>query len=203
MLLGAVVFRWTRDLFGPNAALLALALYAFDPNLIAHSRLSTTDLGLAATMTIAMWRLWAWLEKPTRWNLVWVGVAAGAAMATKFTGLDARADVCAGGVGFTRVGSNARRVDESVQPPCWRLAVVGLVALLVVWAVYGFEIRDGLPAATYWRGTRQNLDRVFAGLSHLPDGPSEPHRMVVLFSGDLCAQDALAHADSFRRWASS
>ena len=58
VLLGAVVFRWTRDMFGARVALLSLALFAFDPNLIAQSRLSTTDLGLAATMTIAMWRLW-------------------------------------------------------------------------------------------------------------------------------------------------
>jgi len=32
------------------------------------------------------------------------------------------------------------------------LFIAGLIALLVVWAVYGFEIRNGLPAATYWRG---------------------------------------------------
>jgi hypothetical protein len=32
------------------------------------------------------------------------------------------------------------------------LAFAGLVALVVIWATYSFEIRDGPPAATYWRG---------------------------------------------------
>ena len=180
VLLGAIVFRFTRDLFGPNAALLALALYAFDPNLIANSRLSTTDLGLAATMTIAMWRLWAWLKKPTRWNLTWVGVAAGAAMATKFTGLMLAPMFVL--VALVYPAKNCHResrtpsrgqVDEeslscktetlrrfAAQGDKFRtrlrrlldLCIAGLFALLVIWAVYGFEIRNGLPAATYWRG---------------------------------------------------
>ena len=173
VLLGAVVFRFTRDLFGPNAALLALALYAFDPNLIANSRLSTTDLGLAAAMTIAMWRLWAWLKKPTRWNLVWVSVAAGAAIATKFTGL-----MLAPMFVLVALVYPPRRPSERSEESLSRrtgtlrrfaaqgdkfsvllrlerllaLLLAGLIALLVIWAVYGFEVRNGLPAATYWRG---------------------------------------------------
>jgi hypothetical protein len=146
VLLGAVVFRWTRDLFGPNAGLLALGLYTFDPNLIAHSRLSTTDLGLAAAMIFAMWRLWAWLERPTRWNLVWVGVAAGAAMTAKFTGLMLAPMFVL--VALIHPLRNSRMILRRLA----NLAIAGIIALLVVWAVYGFEIRDGLPAATYWRG---------------------------------------------------
>jgi len=154
VLLGAVVFCWTRDLFGPPAALLALALYAFDPNLVAQSRLSTTDLGLAATMTIAMWQLWRWLEKPTRWNLTWVGMAAGVAMATKFTGLMlAPMFVLVALVYPSSILPARRGIKKRVRlRRLLDLTIAGLVALLVVWAVYGFEMRGGLPAATYWRG---------------------------------------------------
>ncbi len=175
VLLGAVVFRWTRDLLGVRAGLLALALYAFDPNLIAHSRLSTTDLGLTATMTIAMWRLWAWLEKPTRWNPVWVGVAAGAAMGTKFNGLILWPMFALAAMIYppsVPLSVAARRGKESLpleQPALSGLALVrtfaskalrrllalafaGLIALWVVWAIYGFQVSSGLPAATYWRG---------------------------------------------------
>jgi 4-amino-4-deoxy-L-arabinose transferase-like glycosyltransferase len=146
VLLGTVVFRWATDLFGPSAGLLALALYAFDPNLIAHSRLSTTDLGLAAAMTFAMWRLWAWLAKPTRWNLILVGVAAGAAMTAKFTGLMLAPMFAL--VALIHPPLQSRMMFRRLLD----LVIAGLVALLVVWAVYGFEIRAGLPAATYWRG---------------------------------------------------
>ncbi len=146
VLLGAVVFRWATDLFGSSAGLLALALYAFDPNLIAHSRLSTTDLGLAAAMTFAMWRLWVWLEKPTRLNLVLAGVAAGAAMTTKFTGLMLAPMFVL--VALIHPPPQSRMIFRRLL----NLVIAGLISLLVVWAVYGFEIRDGLPAATYWRG---------------------------------------------------
>ncbi len=146
VLLGAVVFRWATDLFGPSAGLLALALCTFDPNLIAQSRLSTTDLGLAATMTFAMWRLWAWLEKSTRWNLVLVGVTAGMAMGSKFTGLMLAPMFAL--VALIHTPPHSRMILRRLL----NLAIAGIIALLVVWAVYGFEIRDGLPAATYWRG---------------------------------------------------
>ncbi|MEA3397818.1 MAG: hypothetical protein U9R05_10190, partial [Chloroflexota bacterium] len=43
VLLGALVARWARDIAGRRAGLFALALYAFDPNLIAHGSLITTD----------------------------------------------------------------------------------------------------------------------------------------------------------------
>ncbi len=158
VLLGAVVFRWTRDLFGIKAALLALTLYTFDPNLIAHSRLSSTDLGLALAMTVAMWRLWAWLEKPAGWNLVWVGVAAGAAMTTKFTGL-LLAPIGVMVVLLHPVGSQARA--QTILRRLIALGLAGLGALIVTWAVYGFEIRNGLPAATYWRG----LGKIYAEYS--------------------------------------
>ncbi|HOF89215.1 MAG TPA: hypothetical protein PLZ36_14095, partial [Armatimonadota bacterium] len=49
LLLGLVAFLWARDLFGPWAGALALALVALDPNLLAHGGLATTDLPATAT----------------------------------------------------------------------------------------------------------------------------------------------------------
>jgi hypothetical protein len=47
LLLGGVVFVWTRRLFGRGAAVFALFLYGFEPNIIAHSALVTTDVAVA------------------------------------------------------------------------------------------------------------------------------------------------------------
>jgi len=44
VLLGALICRWAKDLGGWRAGLVALALYAFDPNCIAHGTLITTDM---------------------------------------------------------------------------------------------------------------------------------------------------------------
>ncbi|HCB48624.1 MAG TPA: phospholipid carrier-dependent glycosyltransferase, partial [Chloroflexi bacterium] len=44
VLLGALIYRWAGQLFqSAQAGLLALLLYTFDPNILAHSFLATTD----------------------------------------------------------------------------------------------------------------------------------------------------------------
>ncbi len=58
VLLGALLFRWTEAAGGWG--LLALMLYAFDPNLLAHGGLITTDMGAALFIfatAFALWRL--------------------------------------------------------------------------------------------------------------------------------------------------
>ncbi|MBN1874248.1 MAG: glycosyltransferase family 39 protein [Anaerolineae bacterium] len=43
VLLGAIIFRWTKERATSYAGIIALTLYAFDPNFIAHNSLITTD----------------------------------------------------------------------------------------------------------------------------------------------------------------
>ena len=86
-LLAAALFWWARQLAGPIGGWAALILATFDPNLLANSRLVTTDLGLTLFFFLAVWRLWCWLRRPSALNLILAGVAAGLATASKFTGL--------------------------------------------------------------------------------------------------------------------
>ncbi len=56
---GWFVYRWTGELYGKRAGLVALALWCFGPNIIAHAQLVTADMpatvsGLAATYVF--WR---------------------------------------------------------------------------------------------------------------------------------------------------
>ena len=52
MIIGAmlvfVIFLWGRCMFGPGPAIAAAALASFCPNLLAHSKLATEDLGCTA-----------------------------------------------------------------------------------------------------------------------------------------------------------
>jgi len=62
MLLGALLYRWGREL-GRNPAVgwLALFLGSFDPNILAHSTLATGDLGMTFFLCLAaygVWRYW-------------------------------------------------------------------------------------------------------------------------------------------------
>jgi hypothetical protein len=60
---GLLVFLWARRLAGPTAGLVALALFAADPNVLAHGALATSDLAavflLLASLSAFGWTLLA------------------------------------------------------------------------------------------------------------------------------------------------
>jgi 4-amino-4-deoxy-L-arabinose transferase-like glycosyltransferase len=77
ILLGWLVFRWARELYGPSSGLLALTLFVFDPNILAHGGLVTTDLYAAWTITLAVWSFWRLLNHrgPGVWRVATVSAA--------------------------------------------------------------------------------------------------------------------------------
>ena len=62
LLLGLYVLGWSYELYGRKGALLAFALYVFDPNLLAHGQLVTADLPAALMVTMALYHFWRFLK---------------------------------------------------------------------------------------------------------------------------------------------
>ncbi|MBW2086761.1 MAG: glycosyltransferase family 39 protein, partial [Deltaproteobacteria bacterium] len=85
--LGLVVFFWAQALFGSRGGLIALLAYAISPNLLAHARLVTPDLGLALFFTLTLFLLWRFFKRPGIALAVLAGISLGLANLTKFTGL--------------------------------------------------------------------------------------------------------------------
>jgi hypothetical protein len=85
LLFGIYVFKWTRELFGNGAALLALFLYSFSPTFLAHGRLVTTDVAAAAAIFIASYYFIRWLKNSTPKNLIIAGLVFGVAQLAKFS----------------------------------------------------------------------------------------------------------------------
>ncbi len=91
LLLAALLARWAGRWFGFGAALAVLALFTFDPNILAHGALVTTDLGTAVFITLAaygVWRYWTLSDagqRPGWGRYLWVGAALGLALASKFS----------------------------------------------------------------------------------------------------------------------
>jgi 4-amino-4-deoxy-L-arabinose transferase-like glycosyltransferase len=82
---GLAVFAWSRRLFGNGAGLFSLLLWALCPNVLAHCRLVTTDMGAAAVGVLATYVFWLYLQRPTwRWTLL-AGLCLGLAQLTKFS----------------------------------------------------------------------------------------------------------------------
>jgi hypothetical protein len=87
MALGWLVFLWSRELFGLRGGALALFLYTFCPNVLAHSHLITTDLATALGMFGATYAFWRWRQQPGPGRLTVAALAFGAAQLTKVTAL--------------------------------------------------------------------------------------------------------------------
>jgi 4-amino-4-deoxy-L-arabinose transferase-like glycosyltransferase len=153
MLLAAVVYRWASDALGTLAAAVALWLMAFDPNLVAHGQLATTDLGLVLAGTATLFVAWRAVTGRTKrglWtSVVWIGVLLGLAMSSKGSGM-----LYLPAVWFVLTWEHVTRWcrDRRISG-YWslivRIAIVTGVAFTVLWASYRFEVGT-LPGSRVW-----------------------------------------------------
>ena len=72
-LLIVLIGWWAYRLWGSCAALLAMTLACLEPNLVAHSSLVTTDVGVTLFIFLAVYLLWEYLQRPRWWLLVVTG----------------------------------------------------------------------------------------------------------------------------------
>lgn len=85
--LALLIFIWAKELYGRAGGLAALGLYCLSPNLLAHARLATLDMGACLFMTLALYALYRYSKNPSRLWLVFSGAALGLAFSAKATGL--------------------------------------------------------------------------------------------------------------------
>ena len=140
LLFGLVVFAFARDLAGPVGGLVALALYAFSPDVIAHGSLATLDVPAAGFLLTSVWLLWRARLRP-RLYLPLAGAALGAAVATKMSALPAvpvlllLAVLSVWYARRTR-GTGRRGTARLLALGVAAAVAVALVAVAVVWATY-------------------------------------------------------------------
>ena len=75
---------WSYRMWGGGAAILAMGLACFEPNVIAHSSLATTDIGVTLFIFLTIYFLWEYLNSPRWWLLAATSIATGMALLSKF-----------------------------------------------------------------------------------------------------------------------
>ncbi len=160
LLLGALICRWGWELYGNGGALVALALYALSPNVLAHAGLATTDLGVAAFYVAT---LYAWARFLRSWSVRWLAVGGllfGLAQAAKFSALLLGPTLLV--MTLWTAWRKRAQIEEGEGPlariAAWPLGwlwaglasliAMGLVGLLALWASYLFAPRP-YPLANY------------------------------------------------------
>lgn len=81
----ALIGWWAYRLWGVGAAMLALALASVEPNLVAHSSLVTTDIGVTLFVFLTVYLLWEYVDSPRWWLLAAIGISTGMALLSKFS----------------------------------------------------------------------------------------------------------------------
>jgi tetratricopeptide (TPR) repeat protein len=156
LLTALLVFAATREMFGSGAAFVALALLVFEPNLLAHGALVTTDAGISCFMFATIYAFYRYAKAPSLWRLLVVGVSAGLALAVKHSGIFVfpmlfllavcevvRQRINVGGDAGAAAGTGRRALRLTAS-----LIAVTAIALAVLWAFYGFRYQarpEGLP----------------------------------------------------------
>jgi hypothetical protein len=142
--LGAIVFLWSRRLFGTKGAFISLTFYAFSPTFLAHGGYATSDVCIALFMLASLGAWWRHLNTPGLGPFALSAALFGLACVAKFSAvflfpmmaLCALAYVAAGRGGFGMILLSA--------------AGHAAAATAIIWAFYGFRysaFNPALPAA--------------------------------------------------------
>jgi hypothetical protein len=136
--LSLVTYFATREWFGTAAALVALTLAVFDPNLLAHSGLVTTDIGAALFFLAVIYTFYRYVKRPTLLRLLIAGVAAGLLLATKHSGILV-APMLLLLIGWEIAFAPGGRRARLALRLAGAFAAIAVVGVLVLWAFYGFR----------------------------------------------------------------
>ena len=170
--LALVSWHFARRLWGGLTPFVVLLFLLFDPNILAHGRYVTTDIGGTLFITLATYLLWhMWRMDAWSWRL-WAAAALGLGLAigSKLSSL-----------AFIPIWLilSLLPLYDSAEEPYWRGAgrrliqflSAGAASILVVWLIFGFEwghflfLGDSLsglnrfsgPMPTFWSGIERIL----------------------------------------------
>lgn len=157
--LAVLVFLAAREMFGTGPALIASIVLTFEPTILAHGALVTTDMGLSCLLFATIYAFYRYVKQPSRLRLLLTALWAGLALATKHSGILllpilAVLAICEVGLRGMRARTaigNAERTKASFRDAL-RLAValmlIGILSIVILWASYGFHLqpRTGFDA---------------------------------------------------------
>lgn len=148
LFLAVLVFLAAREMFGRAEALVALALLAFEPSLIGHGSVVTTDMAISATAFAAVYALYRFCQKAVWSRFLMVGTAFGLMLAAKhsavfFVGILFVLFITDAVLFHRKDSALPRQIIQRVAS----FAAFFLIGWAILWAFYGFRY-DAVPSAT-------------------------------------------------------
>jgi len=166
LVLGWLIFVFTKDLANPRAGILAVALYTLEPNILAHGRIVHTDLPAALAYLLFAFVLYRYHRLPSFRSALLLGLVSGVALVTKFSlVIVGPIFAVAMGAWILRAPSRGFNRGQIVR----HALLVGLVALAIINLAYRFQRQAILPGDMAWVAakTPEYASAIMSGISVL------------------------------------
>jgi hypothetical protein len=154
LLLALLIFLAAQEMFSTSAGFVALGLIAFDPTLLGHSALVTTDAAQACFMFWSIYAFYRYMRRATIWRLATCGVVVGLALASKhstvliFPMLLVLAAVEVAGRRRFSQGEPAESAARLSSRLALAFLAICVISVIVLWSSYGLRYAarvGGLP----------------------------------------------------------
>lgn len=135
-----VVYVAARRMFDPGTAIVAALLLIFEPNLLAHGMLVTTDMAVTAMLFFAFFGFYLWTRKRCAALVALAGIGAGLTLLAKTSGISIIPSLIALAIADALLERD--RQQQWTRFLARNLAVVLMVLFIaygVVWAGYGMR----------------------------------------------------------------
>jgi len=142
VLLAVFLFISVWKMFGRFEALITLAIFAFEPNIIANTPMVTTDLVISATAFASVVAVYYFCRKPSLLRFFLAGIAVGLMLASKHTAIVFVPILFALMLAdsfFYKRGETP--LAKMLLKQSLNFTGIFLIGLLILWAFYGFSYR--------------------------------------------------------------
>ena len=175
--LGAVVYFWSRQLFGYVGGLISLTLYVFSPSFLSNGFLITADLAVALFFCAAIWACWTLMHTISLFTLTASALTLSGLALSKFSGVlmapmvllllcirlfNRQPLICS-------LGSKCEISGPAKQLAalCGAFAFEGAIVVTLIWASYGFHYQTSASSEQASEASVVSTSRVSGKLGSL------------------------------------
>ncbi len=137
-ILGALLlvstYFFTKKFFGKSVAIFATFLLTFEPTFLANSHLLTMDTSATLFFLLSIWMAINFLEKPTKKNLFFLGVAIGLGCASKISFIPFFAVSILGIFVYRYI-----KTKKHTPIKFWNTLSLVVIILITIWSTYFFN----------------------------------------------------------------
>jgi len=137
LLLVAASWAWMRRWYSEGAAALTALFLASTPVILGHAAVVAVDVPVTALTTLALYLLLRWFDAPSVGTALWLGLAAGLAVATKMSAIPFIGIAALSLIALRLVFAQRTALSLHLRRRAGTASVALLLLLLIIVGIYG------------------------------------------------------------------